>query len=173
MAMEYVIRPAVAEGLPVLKEIEHVAGQRFDAIPELGGLPEVLTPEGALDAALARGHVWVAATVADGTPVGFAYADLLDGAVHLEELDVLPDWGRRGIGRALVAAVVEDARARGLPAVTLTTFRDVAWNAPFYATLGFRIVDRAGLTPGLVALVAYEASRGLPEALRVVMRLAV
>ena len=170
MAGEWMVRLATAAELPALEEIERLAGARFDDIPALADVPEVLVPPGALAAALARAQVWTAVTVVDATPVGFAYADLVDDAVHLEELDVLPAWGRRGIGRALVATVVADARARGLPAVTLTTFRDVPWNAPFYATLGFEVVELAQIGPGLAAVWAHEGARGLPPALRVVMR---
>ena len=42
-----------------------------------------------------------------------------------------------GIGAGLVRAAQIDARNTGIKALTLTTFRDVAWNAPFYARLGF------------------------------------
>ena len=170
MADEWMIRRARAAELPRLREIEREAGARFDAIPALADVPEVLTPPAALDEACALDLIWVAAAVADDAPVGFAYADVLDGALQLEELDVLPAWGRRGIGRALVAAVVDEARARGLAAVTLTTFRDVPWNAPFYAALGFRVLAEAEISPGLAALLAMEARRGLPRALRVAMR---
>ncbi len=168
MGADWVIRAARATELPRLAEIERDAGARFDAIPALAAIPEVLVPPGAFDAALARGQVWVAAV--DDVPIGFAYADLLDDAVHLEELDVLQAWGRRGIGRALVDTVVADARARGRAAVTLTTFRDVPWNAPFYLALGFRVLAPVEITPALAALVAHEERRGLPSALRVVMR---
>ena len=119
--------------------------------------PTPATPAEALAAALRRGHLWVAAATADDVPVGFAYADVLDGALHLEELDVLPSWGRRGIGRALVATVLTAARDAGLPAVTLTTFRDVPWNAPFYARLGFRTLPPAAWSPGLAALLSRTA----------------
>jgi GNAT superfamily N-acetyltransferase len=170
MAFEWIIRGGRASELVEVAEIERVAGVRFETIPALADLPEVLAPPGALADALARGQLWVAAAVADDAPVGFAYADVVDGAVHLEELDVLPAWGRRGIGRRLVETVIADARARGVPAVTLTTFRDVPWNAPFYAGLGFRILEPDALTPGLTALLALEESRGLPARLRVAMR---
>jgi ribosomal protein S18 acetylase RimI-like enzyme len=179
MTTGYVIRRAIAEELPTLVAIEHEAGLRFDDIPALAGLPEVTTPPGAFERAQRDGQVWVAVTTSDdsqvatATVVGFAYTDILEGALHLEELDVLPAWGRRGIGRALVETVVADARARMLSAVTLTTFRDVPWNAPFYARLGFRVLDSGELTPGLVKLFAHEEGRGLPRALRVVMRRAV
>jgi len=173
MADDWIIRLARASELPRLADIERLAGARFDTIPELADVPEVLMPPGALVEALARDQVWVAAARADDAPVGFAYADLLDHAVQLEELDVLPDWGRRGIGRRLIETVIANARARGRAAVTLTTFRDVPWNAPFYARLGFRIVEPDALTPGLIALLEYEARRGLPARLRLVMRYAI
>lgn len=167
---EWSIRPAKAADLASLAEIERRAGTRFDAIPALAGVPEILAPADAIAAAHARGHVWIAARAEADEPIGFAYADVVDGALHLEELDVLPSWGRRGIGRALVASVVAAARRAGLAAVTLTTFRDVPWNAPFYARLGFRVLGTHELSPGLVALLVAEDARGLPRALRVAMR---
>jgi GNAT superfamily N-acetyltransferase len=59
-----------------------------------------------------------------------------DGA-HLEQLSVLPDQGRRGLGRALLRAGCAWAADRGYRELTLATYRGVAWNAPFYATEGF------------------------------------
>jgi predicted N-acetyltransferase YhbS len=83
---------------------------------------------------------------------------------------VLPAHGRRGVGAALVRAVCAWARERGLPSVTLTTYRDVPWNAPFYTRLGFRTLRAAELGPKLRALVASEDAHGLRRAERVVMR---
>jgi GNAT superfamily N-acetyltransferase len=165
----YVVRRAERGELAALAAIEREAGRRFETVPELAAVPEIVTSAEALAEAERRGQVWVAVSTA-GEPIGFACADVVDDGVHLEEIDVLPAWGRRGVGQALIAAVDADARARGLAAVTLTTFRDVAWNAPFYARLGFRVVAPSDLTPGLAAIVAAEAARGLPPALRVVMR---
>jgi ribosomal protein S18 acetylase RimI-like enzyme len=62
--------------------------------------------------------------------VGYVIADVLDGRAHIEQVSVRPASSRRGIGRALVDQVTEWARERGLPAVTLTTFAEVPWNAP-------------------------------------------
>ena len=167
---EWSIRAANPADLASLAEIERRAGVRFEAIPALAGIPEILAPADAIVAAHARGYVWIAASADADEPIGFAYADVVDGALHLEELDVLPRWGRRGIGRALVAAVVASAHRAGLAAVTLTTFRDVPWNAPFYAGLGFRVLETHELSPGLEALLAAEGARGLPRDLRVAMR---
>jgi GNAT superfamily N-acetyltransferase len=65
-------------------------------------------------------------------------------------LAVRPDFGRRGIGRDLVLCVIEESKRRSLSGVTLTTFKDLKWNAPFkdlkwnapfYEKLGFRILE--------------------------------
>ncbi|MCC6847511.1 MAG: GNAT family N-acetyltransferase [Deltaproteobacteria bacterium] len=169
-APQWTIRAARATEIMRLGEIEREAGTRFAAVPALADVPGVLATPEALAAALAHGWLWVAAATADDAPIGFTYADPLDDALHVEELDVLPAWGRRGIGRALVETVVDAARAAGLAAVTLTTFRDVPWNAPHYVTLGFRVLAPSELGPGLVELVAAEERRGLPARLRVAMR---
>jgi hypothetical protein len=58
--------------------------------------------------------------------------------------------------------------AQGLPSITLTTFRDVPWNAPYYEKLGFHIVTP--LTAELEALLDEQAKWGLDPELRVVMR---
>lgn len=168
-ASDPVVRPARRDELPALPAIERAAGTRFDAVPELAGIPELASSPEELQEAHAAGLVWVA-EAGDGVLIGFAHAYEVDGALHLEEIDVLPAWGGRGVGRALIAAVTAEARRRGLAAVTLTTFRDVAWNAPFYARLGFTVVAPSALSPGLAAIVAEEAAHGLPSALRVVMR---
>lgn len=126
------------------------------------------TPVEALRAAQETGHLWVAVDVNDG-PVGFAFVRELDGVAHLEELDVLPEHGGRGLGSALLEAVYVWATGR-YPAVTLATFRDVPWNAPFYARRGFREIPAHQLSPGLCDLVAIERSRGLRTDLRVMMR---
>ena len=50
------------------------------------------------------------------------------------------------------------AQLHGLPAVTLTTFRDVPWNAPFYARLRVRVIE--ALSPGLQAIRDHEQDIG-------------
>ena len=165
---DFSIRHAHLHELDQLPEIERRAGERFAQIAELVDAPADLTPLSELQAAHAERRVWVVAAPA-GEIVGFAYAAVIDAHYHLEELDVLPEVGRRGLGAALVRAVRESAAAAGVRGVTLTTYRDVPWNAPFYRRLGFRELDPPELTPGLAAAVADEARRGLDPEQRVVM----
>lgn len=97
--------------------------------------------------------------VACRPPAGFAHVLVLDGAAHLEQLAVEPDLCRRGIGTALVEAACEEAGRRGHDALTLCTYADVDWNAPFYRRLGFEEVGV--LAPYQAALRETEQRLGL------------
>src|SRR5262249_4079601 len=122
-----------------------------------------------LENARRAGHLWVA--VADDEPVGFAHVEMLEpGVAHLEEIDVHPDHGRPGPGTRLVMHICRWAAAAGSRAVTLTSFRDVPWTAPFYARLGFRVVPDDEVGPALRAVLEDEKRRGLETSRRVVMR---
>lgn len=164
------VRLATAEDVPFLPAIEDAACSLFEQIPATASLPLYTTPVEDFEEAQCHGLLWVA-EAASGGLIGFALAERIDGALHLEELDVLPAYGRRGIGARLVRTVCEWARSHAVAAVTLCTFRDVPWNAPFYERLGFRILREEELTPGLAERVREEESAGLPRELRVVMRL--
>src|SRR4029453_4943543 len=131
-------------------------------------LNETTSPEDLL-AAQRDGHLWVAR--ADDVPVGFAHVEVLEPAVaHLEEIDGHPDPGLRRPGQRLVVGICAVARTAGYRSVALTTFRDVPWNMPFYARLGFEIVTAEGLSPALQAIVRDETRRGLDPTRRVVMQ---
>jgi GNAT superfamily N-acetyltransferase len=154
--------------LESLRDIERAAGVLFIDV----GLPEIAAHEPSsvdeLAAYMEAGRAWV--VVEGDVPVGYALVDFVDDAAHLEQLSVHPDHGRRGRGSALLGHVADWARARRLPAVTLTTFRHVPWNAPFYARRGFRVLEVHELGPGLRLLRDEEGRRGLDPAIRVCMR---
>jgi GNAT superfamily N-acetyltransferase len=104
-------------------------------------------------------------------PVGFVSVELLDGEAHIDQLSVLTSHGRRGTGRALLDEAVRWSRRKGLAGVTLTTFRDVPWNAPFYRRVGFEVVTHPA--PGLAGRRADERAEGFDGfGPRVAMRLA-
>jgi len=112
-----------------------------------------------LEAYRAAGRMWVVR--AGDQPVGYALAEPVDGHGHLAQLSVVPTHGRRGLGRALCRQVEDWARVQGHGAVTLTTFADVAWNAPYYRRLGYRFMPEAEFGPQLRAIAAAETDRGL------------
>ncbi|WP_067179889.1 GNAT family N-acetyltransferase [Microtetraspora niveoalba] len=107
--------------------------------------------------------------VAGRPPVGFALLGQVDGLTHLDQLAVHPDQQGQGVGTRLIEAVC-DAAAATSDAVTLTTFRDVPWNAPWYARRGFEVLPPESWGPELRALVEHERALGLEIAPRVVMR---
>ena len=86
---------------------------------------------------------------------------MVDGCVHVEQLSVDPGNARRGLGRALLDHAAEQAAAAGVPALTLTTFADVPWNAPYYVRCGFRVLEDGEVTAGLRGIQQREASFGI------------
>ncbi|HEV8298519.1 MAG TPA: GNAT family N-acetyltransferase [Acidimicrobiales bacterium] len=164
------IRAARPDEFASLVEIERRAGARFAEVSELAHFADSDPTEiRDIEAAHVEGLVWVA-DVVEGPRVGWAYASRLDESIFIEEIDVLIEYGRQGIGRALIEAVADRARADGLAAVTLTTDAHVAWNRPLYEKLGFTVVLAADQSADLAAKVADEITRGLPIERRVAMR---
>lgn len=176
----YHIRPAQPGDAELLPEIERRAAALFAGVGLAFLADGEPTPESVFAAACAEERLWVAETAAetiaeaddvavDAAVVGFALVKELEGGWHLQEMDVLPEHGRRGLGRRLVEAAVAAARERGRRRMTLTTFRDIPWNAPFYARLGFEELPPADFTPEIRQLVAKELEAGLVPDLRCVM----
>ncbi|RAZ93028.1 GNAT family N-acetyltransferase [Mesorhizobium hawassense] len=165
------IRPARAEEAEALPRIEQSAGLAFRAIPELAWLADGENISAERHRALiTQGACWVAADDHD-QPVGFLSAGIEGDALHIWELDVRLDRQGSGIGRALLEQTIEGGRQRGLAAVTLTTFRYVAWNAPFYRKFGFRVLEGAEIGERLANLLSNEAEHGMPADQRCAMRL--
>jgi GNAT superfamily N-acetyltransferase len=166
---QYRVRPADRRDLHLLPEIERTAAARFRDV----GLAHVydrcfITAE-EFEARQHRRTLWVAVTDRD-RPIGFATCSQIDGAAHLDEIDVLPQHGRCGIGSLLLRAVCAWARAGAYPAVTLSTTRGVPWNEPFYFRRGFRELAETAYTAGLRRLRAAEAAAGLPVSRRLIMK---
>ncbi len=164
-----VIRAARPADYAKLQEIERRAGELFREV----GMPEIADAEPYGIDHLASGAALYVASDEDDEPVGYALVELVDGHAHLEQLSVVPESGRQGVGSALIDAVTEWSAARGDAEVTLTTFRDVPFNAPYYARRGFVEIAEADWTDGLRAVVAAEAAAGLDTTRRVVMTRAV
>jgi GNAT superfamily N-acetyltransferase len=152
-----------------VREIEDEAGTLFAGLGLIDEALDVSFPLDDLARLVSMGQVWVAGPDG-GLPVGMVIASVRDGAGYVEEMDVLPAYGRRGLGGRLLEAVCDWAQAHGYPAVTLSTFRDVPWNGPFYRRHGFRDLRPAEWTPGMQAIREKEARHGLRVEARVFMR---
>jgi len=163
------IREVRADEIGRLQEIEIAAGRASAGI----GMDAIAGDEplstGELLDYQRDGRAWVRTDEAD-RPVAYLIAKWVDGVVHVEQVSTDPGHAGRGLGASLIEHVAGWARERGSAALTLTTFAEVVWNAPYYARLGFRPLADAELTPGLRAIRAEEAAHGLDRWPRLVMR---
>ena len=163
------IRAARPDDLAVLRELERVAGAPFRDL----GMTAVADDEPLSIADLAdfqdQGRAWVVADN-DDEPVAYLLLDVVDGNAHVEQVSVHPDHARQGLGRQLLETAAAWAAQHGLPALTLITYRDVPWNAPYYERLGFQILAEDQMTAGLRSIRAHETARGLTRWPRVTMR---
>lgn len=164
----YEIVPATAEHLPSLPEIERFAASLFsDYVP--AQLLETVTPAPLLAAAQRAGTLWVAIGP-DDQPVGFARLELVGNRAHLGEIDVHPAHGRRGVGTALLQTVEAWALSNGFTELTLTTYSEIPWNAPFYAHLGYETVPERDYDDDLLQRFEREIGMESERARRVAMR---
>lgn len=157
------IRPARYSDVERLRAIERAAGEMFRPL----GMDAVADDDPGdpvhLRACVDDGRAWVAEV--DGTVAGYLLAAVVDGEGHVEQVSVDLAFAGRRIGVALV----EHAAARH-GALTLTTFRDVPWNGPYYERLGFRWLSDEEIGPELRAIRQAEAAHGLDRWPRGCMR---
>ena len=165
---DWSLRLARLDDADAMPPIERAAASLFSSDPELAEMAfeETWAPE-SLRRLIRKGHCLIS-HVAD-EPAGVLVCEPFRRELHIWEMDVDPRFQRRGIGAGLVRACLIDARNSGFHAVTLTTFRDLEWNAPFYARLGFDEVTALDAHPRLAGELAVEADRGLPVERRCAM----
>jgi GNAT superfamily N-acetyltransferase len=162
------IRLAQAAELSAVQEIDQASARMFNDVgmPQIAGM--LWTAED-LAAYREAGRLWVI-TGLDDCPAGFLLTEMVDGCVHVEQVSVDPGSARRGLGRALLDHAAQHAAEAGVRALTLTTFAQVPWNAPYYTRCGFRLLGDAEVTPGLRGIRRRDAAFGLDQWPRVCMR---
>ena len=166
------IRPGRIEDAAALPAIERAAGALFRSVPELAWIAEddVLEWDDHHDAIMrAEGDHWVAEV--DGVLAGFLVGQRIGADFHIWELAVDTAHQGRGVGRALVTTACNTARDAGCATATLTTFRAVPWNEPFYQRTGFVTLTDDALDDSLREVLDREAANGLPRERRCAMRL--
>ena len=154
---DYVISPARPEDVASLIALDLAAGQLFAPTGLL--TEEALgdhVPETVMQQAMETGDLLKIAPT-KGEPAGFALVSHRGGTLYLDQISVHPDHARRGLGATLVRHVFQVAKQRRLKTVTLSTFRDVPWNGPFYRKLGFREIPREEMADWMLALEKIQA----------------
>lgn len=168
--MSFSVTLASKEHLAAIGPIEMAAATLFSEADLPVGIRYRVTAAETLHEAQANARLWIA-QADGGLPVGFAMTTLVDNEAHLDEVNVLPDYGRRGIGTELVKAVTCWARDSGFSVLTLITFKHLPWNAAFYEKLGFEHLSPAELSGELAGLIAEEGKAGIDVNKRLAMQL--
>ena len=168
MSDHHRIRPAHLTDVPRLREIEVAAGAGFRDL-DMAAIADDDPPTAeVLEGYVSDGRAWVATDETD-RPVAYLIADTVDDAAHIEQVSVDPAYARLGLGAALIDVAEAWGRDRSLFALTLTTFTEVPWNAPYYRRLGFQEIPGGKLGDGLRQLRDHEAHLGLDRWPRVAM----
>ncbi|GAN69772.1 acetyltransferase [Acetobacter orleanensis NRIC 0473] len=153
-----------------MPDIEKSAAQSFKTLPALAWIAEgPCLPIDTHLASLEDGTCWVAVTDKD-RPVGFLTAERIEDRLHILEVSVEAQAQGRGIGKALLAAACQAAQKAGCRRITLTTCRDVPWNAPFYHKMGFEYLEESTLEADLRAILTEEEAYGFQPGTRCVMQ---
>lgn len=165
------LRLAVPHDIPAIQRVGVDADTRYLAVgrPELADGATI--PTDAAERAIAR-HALVVAEL-EGVPggvVGWVVVGRVGDELCVGQLSVATAFGRRGVGSALLARVVADARASGEPSLVLNTEAEIPWCAPWYARRGFVVVPPDAWGPTLAALAAAQGADGLDWTTRVHMR---
>lgn len=159
-------RPTAAEvsDLPAIEIESHRLYDRVGmSMVASGNEPDVTGLQTANDA----GHLLVAEC--GGAIAGFIECRPIDETLYVAGLSVLSHFHRRGIGAALLAAAEDLARGQDCPALSLTTFRDVPWNGPYYRRLGWCTLADIATPPGLAGIRARQREAGFEQWPRVTM----
>ncbi|MEL6857000.1 MAG: GNAT family N-acetyltransferase [Pseudomonadota bacterium] len=143
----YTIVRAEQDDIPALIAVDKAASTLFEPTGLLQ--PAALAdhvPNHVFEIEIENGNVFVARNQHDWA-IGFALIGLRGNGLYLDQVSVNPDYGQKGVGRALVIRVLTEAEHRKLPHVSLSTFKSVPWNGPFYASMGFREIPHDKLEP--------------------------
>ena len=164
------VRPAREDEVETLRQIERSAAQAFRLIEAFSWLAVGDVQSAERHRELIELDTNWAAVGDEDHPVGFLSAEIFGRELHIWEISVDHLHQGLGIGRKLIRHAIDAAEARGLEAVTLTTFRTIPWNCPYYERLGFRTLDEAELSPRLADVLGLEAEHGLARDTRCAMR---
>jgi ribosomal protein S18 acetylase RimI-like enzyme len=167
-SQDWSLRLAQPEDAEGFHEVEEDAARLLSREPSLDGLPipPSRSPE-EYRGMIRQRHCLTA--ISEDQVVGFAATSRIAREVHLHELSVAIAFQRRRIGATLLNALKIDCRNSGVRAITLHTFRDISWNAPFYARHGFVVIEDLQAYPRLAAGHAEAVAFGLPAERRCAM----
>ncbi len=163
-----IVRLAEMAEIPLLNDVEADASQVFLTAPDFAFVAQYPLPDEAAYVPFITGRRAFVCELETGI-AGFVLMGEVDDRGHIFQVSVRAGLQRRGVGRLLIAAVERWARQQGHAAVTLTTFRDLPWNAPAYLRQGYGFMDAGMEGPMLTDILENERALGLFRQVRVAM----
>ena len=165
---DWSLRLARAEDAESFYEVEDDAAELLRHEPSLAGIPVPPSTSAAEYRKLIGKGRCLSAAIGQEV-IGFAAATPIGRELHLDEISVLRTHQGKGIGAALLEALAVDARNSGFQAITLNTYRDIPWNAPFYARHGYVEVENFEGRPHLAQSLDSAVALGMPRERRCAM----
>jgi GNAT superfamily N-acetyltransferase len=165
-----IIRAANDQDAFLLPDIERSSGEIFRQSPGLEWIADDAVQSQEQHRALIADGIALVAEVQGAGIAAFLNGEVAPDALHIWQIAVHRDRQRHGIGRTLIEAAQRFAIDHGTGALTLTTFRNVPWNEPYYRRLGFVALDSTEINPRLAAILHSEGQAGMPVAQRCAMR---
>lgn len=164
------IRKARSEDIPLLGPVERSAAEIFRTV-NLGSLAddETTVAPSILATMVDSNHLLVAVNESD-QPIGFVGGMDIDGNFHIVEISVAQAVQGKGVGSALMAEMTRQVKEEKFMVMTLTTYRNVAWNGPWYKKLGFQEVTAEEMGKEYLKIWDVESQHGHDMASRCVMR---
>ena len=163
------IRRARFSDIQFLGPVERSAAELFRSA-NLDFLVDGSTVDPKLFAAMIDSqHLWVACDYMD-YPIGFSGGERVEGNFHLVEISVAQDFQGKGVGRALMEEMENDVRREGYKAISLTTYRNLSWNGPWYSRLGFVEMNPLEMGRAYLEILENERKHGFDMSARCLMR---
>jgi len=131
-----IIRLAAVEDVPAIKRIVVAAYEKY--IPRIGKPPAPMTDD--YNGQVASGNVWVLEL--DGELLGLVVLVSKPAYMLIDNVAVMPERQRSGLGRMLLAFAEVKARERGYLEVQLYTNEFMHENLAWYARLGYQETSR-------------------------------
>lgn len=160
-------RFATTDDVPKIAPLETAAGEMFREVDMEAIANDPPLPEAVLMQAVEDNLLWVATEF--GSVRAYLLAEMLPESLHIEQMSVDPEAAHRGIGARLLESVCADDRAIERGKISLISFENVPWNAPYYERLGFLDIEESEWPAGIGDKIAAERERGLHAWPRVVM----
>ena len=167
----YSIRRATVEGFQFLPAVENAAGEVFKDIgyDDIAAMPPAPVDKYS-DLLKVGGIVWTAEN-SDHEIIAYCAVFPLKEGLYIKELSVHKLYAKQGLGSRLLKETLTAAKSEGYKSAFLLTFKNVPFNAPYYARFGFEIITDLTPYPTLKRLAKAERKTPLWKYGRVAMKL--